>query len=149
METKLIYKAERKGQRVLKVDAHYTSQMCPKCGHTHKLNRDHKNHLFKCKKCGYMSNDDRIGAMNIQMRGVKYIQDYLNNIQNYLDVLDKIRIDNPNNQNEQVCSDRVQSITLRTNEDLNKIFISSECNNTFSEKKTKRGRRSKDRYTTD
>ena len=149
LETKLIYKAERKGQRVLKVGAHYTSQMCPKCGHTHKLNRDHKKHLFKCRKCGYKSNDDRVGAMNIQMRGVKYIQDYLNNIQNYLDILDKIRTDNPNNQNEQVCSDRVQSITLRTNEDLNKIFISSECNNTFSEKKTKKGRRSKDRYTTD
>ena len=124
LETKLTYKAERKGQKVIKVDAHYTSQMCPKCGHTHKLNRDHKNHCFCCRNCGYKSNDDRIGAMNIQMRGVQFIQDYLNEQQN----------DN-NNQSEQVCSDGVRSITPR-------------CNSTSSVKKMKRGRRSKDRHTT-
>ncbi len=120
-EQKLTYKAERKGQKVIKVNARYTSQMCPKCGHTHKSNRDHKNHCFCCRNCGYKSNDDRIGAMNIQMRGVQFIQDYLNEQQN----------DN-NNQSEQVCSDGVRSITPR-------------CNSTSSVKKMKRGRRSKDR----
>jgi len=95
---KLMYKAERKGQKVIKVNARYTSQMCPKCGHTHKLNRDHKNHCFCCRNCGYRSNDDRIGAMNIYTRGVQFIQNYLNEQQN-------------NNQGEQVCSDGVRSIT--------------------------------------
>ena len=118
---KLTYKAERKGQKVIKVNARYTSQMCPKCGHTHKSNRDHKNHCFCCRNCGYRSNDDRIGAMNVYMRGVQFIQDYLNGQQN----------DN-NNQGEQVCSDRVKSITQR-------------CNSTSSAKKMKKGRRSKDR----
>ena len=118
---KLTYKAERKGQKVIKVNARYTSQMCPKCGHTHKSNRDHKNHCFCCRNCGYRSNDDRIGAMNVYMRGVQFIQDYLNGQQN----------DN-NNQGEQVCSDRVKSITQR-------------CNGTSSAKKMKKGRRSKDR----
>ena len=66
---------------MIKVDAHYTSQMCPKCGHTHKLNRDHKKHCFCCRNCGYRSNDDRIGAMNIYMRGVQFIQDSLNELQ--------------------------------------------------------------------
>ena len=103
LEQKLTYKAERKGQKVIKVDAHYTSQMCPKCGHTHKLNRDHAKHCFCCRNCGYQSNDDRIGAMNIYMRGVQFIQNYLNEQQN-------------NNQGEQVCSDGVQSITPRCND---------------------------------
>ena len=103
LEQKLTYKAEHKGQKVIKVDAHYTSQMCPKCGHTHKLNRDHKKHCFCCRNCGYRSNDDRIGAMNIYMRGVQFIQDSLNELQN-------------NNQGEQVCSDGVRSITPRCND---------------------------------
>ena len=104
IEQKLVYKAERKGQKVIKVDAHYTSQMCPKCGHTHKLNRDHKNHCFCCRNCGYRSNDDRIGAMNIYMRGLTFIQDYLN------------EKNNPNNQDGQVCSDGVKSTTPRCND---------------------------------
>ena len=124
LETKLIYKAERKSQKVIKVNARYTSQMCPKCGHTHKLNRDHAKHCFFFIFCGYRSNDDRIGAMNVYMRGVQFIQDYLNGQQN-----------NNNNQSEQVCSDRVQSITPR-------------CNSTPSVKKMKKCRRSKDRHTT-
>lgn len=124
LEQKLTYKAERKGQKVIKVNARYTSQMCPKCGHTHKSNRDHKNHCFCCRNCGYRSNDDRIGAMNVYMRGVQFIQDYLNGQQN----------DN-NNQGEQVRSDGVQSITPR-------------CNSTSSAKKMRKGRRSKDRHTT-
>ena len=62
--------------------------------------------------------------MNVYMRGVQFIQDYLNGQQN-----------NNNNQSEQVCSDRVQSITPR-------------CNSTPSVKKMKKCRRSKDRHTT-
>ncbi len=46
-----------------KVNPAYTSQTCPKCGHTEKANRNKKIHLFCCRNCGYKSNDDRIGAM--------------------------------------------------------------------------------------
>ena len=73
LEQKLIYKAQRSGQKVIKVDAHYTSQTCPKCGHIDKNNRDKKNHIFCCCNCGYKSNDDRIGAMNLYNKGIEYL----------------------------------------------------------------------------
>ena len=68
LEQKLTYKAEMNGQRVIKVDPAYTSQTCPKCGHTEPANRDKRKHSFCCKCCGYRSNDDRIGAMNLYNR---------------------------------------------------------------------------------
>lgn len=70
LEQKLTYKALRNHQLVVKVDPAYTSQTCPKCGHTEKANRDKKNHLFRCRSCGYSSNDDRIGAMNLHRMGM-------------------------------------------------------------------------------
>ena len=73
LEQKLIYKAQRAGQKVIKVDARYTSQTCPKCGHVEKNNRDKKNHIFCCCNCGYKSNDDRIGAMNLYHKGIEYL----------------------------------------------------------------------------
>lgn len=73
LEQKLTYKAAKKGQTVIKVDPAYTSQCCPKCGHTEKGNRDKKMHLFTCKTCGYRSNDDRIGAMNLYDKGRIYV----------------------------------------------------------------------------
>ncbi|WP_374706718.1 zinc ribbon domain-containing protein [Paenibacillus sp. J2TS4] len=51
----------------------WTSQACPKCEHTERANRDKKRHRFCCQKCGYRSNDDRIGAMNLQRIGIQYI----------------------------------------------------------------------------
>ena len=60
---------------VIKVDPHYTSQCCPICGHTEKANRNKKIHLFTCKNCGYKSNDDRIGAMNLYRMGINYLVD--------------------------------------------------------------------------
>ncbi|MGO0062834.1 RNA-guided endonuclease InsQ/TnpB family protein [Brevibacillus fluminis] len=67
------YKTLRSGSKVIVVDPSYTSQTCPKCGHTEKDNRDKKKHAFCCKTCGYRSNDDRIGAMNLQRKGIEYI----------------------------------------------------------------------------
>ena len=72
-EQDLIYKSNLNQCLVLKVDAHYTSQRCPKCGQIRKTNRDHDNHVYVCQHCGYSSNDDRIGAMNIQQLGIQYI----------------------------------------------------------------------------
>ena len=71
----LAYKAELTGSTVVKVDAHYTSQRCPKCGAIDKLARDHHTHEYHCKHCGYTSNDDRIGAMNIQLLGINWVTD--------------------------------------------------------------------------
>ena len=69
----LTYKAEAAGAAVLKVPAAYTSQRCPKCGRIHKENRKHDIHEYVCDTCGYRSNDDRVGAMNIYQLAVMYV----------------------------------------------------------------------------
>ena len=75
LEQKLIYKAKQNQSTVIKVDPRYTSQCCPVCGHIEKANRNKKMHLFTCKNCGYKSNDDRIGAMNLYRMGINYLED--------------------------------------------------------------------------
>ena len=75
LEQKLIYKAKQNQSSVIKVAPYYTSQTCPICGHTEKYNRNKKIHLFTCKNCGYTSNDDRIGAMNLYRMGINYLVD--------------------------------------------------------------------------
>lgn len=75
LEQKLIYKAKQNQSSVIKVNPRYTSQCCPACGHTEKSNRNKKIHLFTCKNCGYTSNDDRIGAMNLYRMGINYLAD--------------------------------------------------------------------------
>jgi IS605 OrfB family transposase len=68
----LEYKSEMAGSKTIVVDPRYTSQTCPKCGHVDKTNRNKKTHTFCCKNCHYTSNDDRIGAMNLQRKGIEY-----------------------------------------------------------------------------
>ena len=75
LEQKLVYKAKQNNSLVIKVDPKYTSQCCPRCGHIEKSNRNKKIHLFCCKNCGYKSNDDRIGAMNLYRMGINYLED--------------------------------------------------------------------------
>jgi IS605 OrfB family transposase len=75
LEQKLIYKAKQNQSTVIKVDPRYTSQCCPVCGHIEKSNRNKKIHLFTCKNCGYSSNDDRIGAMNLYHMGISYLKE--------------------------------------------------------------------------
>ena len=72
LEQFLSYKAHENKSEVLKVSAKYTSQRCPKCGTIHKENRDHRKRFYSCQ-CGYKSNDDRVGAMNIQLLGTMWI----------------------------------------------------------------------------
>ncbi|MDR3562538.1 MAG: transposase [Negativicutes bacterium] len=67
------YKAVRNNSVVAACDSRYTSQTCPKCGHVCRSNRNKKTHVFCCKLCGYQSNDDRIGAMNLRLKGIKYL----------------------------------------------------------------------------
>ena len=75
LEQKLKYKAVLNKSSVINVDPRYTSQTCPACGHTEKSNRNKHLHVFKCKCCGYTSNDDRIGAMNLYRMGINYLAD--------------------------------------------------------------------------
>ena len=82
LEQKLRYKAERNSCKVINVEPQYTSQRCPKCGHIEKANRDKKRHCFCCKNCGYRSNDDRIGAVNLYLLGLEYIKQQTENTEN-------------------------------------------------------------------
>ena len=75
LEQKLIYKAKQNQSSVIKVNPAYTSQCCPACGHIEKSNRNKKLHLFTCKNCGYKSNDDRIGAMNLYRMGINFLEE--------------------------------------------------------------------------
>ena len=72
-EQKLAYKAIKYGSSMLSVDPAYTSQTCPICGHVDKKSRNHEKHTFKCTACGYTTNDDRIGSMNLQRMGIEYL----------------------------------------------------------------------------
>lgn len=67
------YKARLNKSNTIDIDPRYTSQKCPKCGHTHKDNRDKKVHIFSCLSCGYTSNDDRVASMNIRQHGIEYV----------------------------------------------------------------------------
>ena len=73
LEQFLSYKALEHGSKVIKVSPKYTSQRCPKCGRIHKENRNHIMHEYICDACGYRSNDDRVGAMNLYLLGTMYV----------------------------------------------------------------------------
>ena len=64
----LIYKAHLAGSLCIKVDADYTSQACPRCGHTSKGNRSKKGLFFVCEVCHYTLHADLVGARNISLR---------------------------------------------------------------------------------
>lgn len=65
----LSYKAAAKGSIVIKVNRAYTSQRCPNCGIVNKQCRSHGQHEYHCE-CGFRSNDNRVGAMNIRELGL-------------------------------------------------------------------------------
>jgi putative transposase len=71
------YKAILNGSMTIKVEAHYTSQMCPCCGHTRKANRPGKGLLFICQNCGFTLHADLIGSRNITMRTLLMRQDWM------------------------------------------------------------------------
>ena len=64
----LAYKAHLAGSLCIKVDADYTSQACPRCGHTSKRNRPKAGLLFCCEVCHYTLHADLVGARNISLR---------------------------------------------------------------------------------
>ncbi len=60
----LVYKAEERGIRVEGIDPRHTSQTCSRCGYQHRRNRLSQSE-FCCRACGYQTNADRNGALNI------------------------------------------------------------------------------------
>ncbi|NKE58035.1 IS200/IS605 family element transposase accessory protein TnpB [Lentzea sp. PSKA42] len=63
----IAYKARRAGIPVIKVDPAYTSQRCPRCGHTEKANRPARGD-FCCRRCGLAGPADHVAAVNIRNR---------------------------------------------------------------------------------
>jgi putative transposase len=73
----IAYKALLHESMAIKVDAHYTSQSCPMCGHTCKQNRPNKGLLFVCQNCHYTLHADLVGARNMTMRTLLIRQDWI------------------------------------------------------------------------
>ncbi|MER7794445.1 transposase [Streptomyces sp. NPDC097640] len=63
----LAYKARRAGVPFLEVDAAYTSQRCPRCGHTERANRSDRDH-FRCRRCGLAGSADVVAGVNMRDR---------------------------------------------------------------------------------
>ena len=74
----LDYKARLTGSLCIKVDADYTSQMCPRCGYTSKANRPEKGLMFVCCRCHSTLHADLVGARNIALRAMLIWQDWMN-----------------------------------------------------------------------
>jgi len=73
----IAYKAFLQGSMTVKVDAHFSSQACPICGHTSKDNRPRKGLLFVCQNCQYTLHADLIGARNVSLRTLLIRQDWM------------------------------------------------------------------------
>ncbi|WP_083983638.1 RNA-guided endonuclease InsQ/TnpB family protein [Actinomadura hibisca] len=63
----LAYKALRAGVPFVQVDAAYTSQTCPRCGHVSRRNRPRRDD-FRCQVCGLAGPSDHIAAVNVRQR---------------------------------------------------------------------------------
>ncbi|MEU9878323.1 RNA-guided endonuclease InsQ/TnpB family protein [Streptomyces phaeochromogenes] len=64
----IAYKARRAGVPFIEVDPAYTSQRCPRCGHTERANRRTRDH-FHCRRCGLAGLADHVAGANIANRG--------------------------------------------------------------------------------
>jgi IS605 OrfB family transposase len=68
LEQKLVYKAQAADLEVVRVDPHYTSQTCSRCGYTDRANRT--RHDFTCRACGYRLHADLNASRNVRLRGI-------------------------------------------------------------------------------
>jgi len=66
------YKAELAGITVVVIDPRETSRTCPKCRYCSRSNR-RTQERFVCRKCCYESNADRVGAINIAIKGTELL----------------------------------------------------------------------------
>ncbi|WP_254843021.1 RNA-guided endonuclease InsQ/TnpB family protein [Deinococcus marmoris] len=77
LQFNLAYKAPLYGSLAVKVDANYTSQSCPKCGHCSKGNRPNAGLMFVCEVCGHTGHSDRVASVNIALRTMLVRQDWM------------------------------------------------------------------------
>jgi putative transposase len=77
LHSMIAYKSLLNKSMAIKVDANYTSQACPCCGHTSQENRPRKGLLFICQNCHYTLHADLIGARNLTMRTLLIRQDWI------------------------------------------------------------------------
>lgn len=63
----IAYKARRGGVPFIEVDPAYTSQRCPRCGHTAKANRSSRE-AFRCRRCGLAGPADVVAGVNVRDR---------------------------------------------------------------------------------
>jgi IS605 OrfB family transposase len=63
----IAYKARRSGVPFIEVDPAYTSQRCPRCGHTERGNRPTRDH-FHCRRCGLAGPADVVAGVNVRDR---------------------------------------------------------------------------------
>ncbi|MEU5990885.1 transposase [Spirillospora sp. NPDC047418] len=63
----IAYKARRHGVPYIEVDPAYTSQRCPRCGHTARNNRPTRDH-FTCRRCGLAGPADVVAGVNVRDR---------------------------------------------------------------------------------
>ena len=77
LQTMLAYKAPLHGSLAVRVDAHYTSQCCSKCGHCSKGNRPNAGLMFDCEVCGHKGHADRVASVNIALRTLLVRQDWM------------------------------------------------------------------------
>ena len=73
----IAYKATLAGSMTVKVDAHYSSQACPRCGYTDPSNRPKKGLTFVCQRCHYVLHADLVGARNVTLRTLLIRQDWI------------------------------------------------------------------------
>jgi putative transposase len=76
LHSMIAYKALLHESMAIKVDAHYSSQACPVCGHTCTANRPNKGLLFVCQHCQYTLHADLVGARNVALRTLLARQDW-------------------------------------------------------------------------
>ncbi|WP_345045046.1 transposase [Streptomyces sannanensis] len=63
----IAYKAKRAGVPFIEVDPAYTSQRCPRCGHTERGNRPTRD-TFRCPRCGLAGSADHVAGVNVRQR---------------------------------------------------------------------------------
>ncbi|HET7639130.1 MAG TPA: transposase [Ktedonobacteraceae bacterium] len=76
LQSMIAYKALQNQSVAIKVDANYTSQACPMCGHTCDANRPNKGLLFVCQQCHYVLHADLVGSRNVTLRTLLVRQDW-------------------------------------------------------------------------
>jgi len=69
LRTKIAYKAQLAGVKVVFVDPRNTSRMCSVCGFVSKKNRPNQS-TFLCQSCGFSCNADLNASRNIARRAV-------------------------------------------------------------------------------